>query len=157
MNITLERYDIGPEDVIGNFYINGVLQCKTLEDQYREIKVKGDTCIPEGTYEVKLLTSGHHNYEYASGQYGKIIKEMHKGMLWLQNVPNFQGILIHIGNTDKDTEGCILVGQTVVKGVPPRRALQQSTLAYERIYSLIVKAFERKEKVTITIKKKLVA
>jgi hypothetical protein len=152
MNILLERYDSGAEDTLGNLYINGVLQCKTLEDQYRAVKVKGDTRIPEGTYEIKLRKEGTHHLEYSQNlKY----KDIHKGMLWLQNVPGFQYILIHVGNSDKDTEGCILVGTVVVYGdKPPRRKLLNSALAYRRIYPPIAAAIEKGEKVTITIKTK---
>lgn len=151
MEIKLERYDIGAEDTLGNLYINGVLQCKTLEDQPRAVKVKGDTCIPEGTYEIKLRKEGTHHLSYTKDVR---FSDIHKGMLWLQDVPNFQYILIHVGNTDKDTEGCILVGLTAAPGVTPRRRLIDSTAAYRRIYPPIAKALLAGEKVTITIKKK---
>jgi hypothetical protein len=152
MKILLERYDHGLEDTIGNLYINGVLQCKTLEDQYRAVKVKGDTRIPEGTYEIKLRREGTHHLKYLQDAR---FKAMHRGMLHVQGVPNFQYILIHVGNTDKDTEGCILVGNIVVAGDrPPRRKLLNSTAAYQRIYPLIATTLEAGEKVNIQITSK---
>lgn len=151
MNILLERYDSGPEDTLGNFYINGVLQCKTLEDQYREVKVMGDTSIPEGTYEIKLRKEGTHHLKYSKDVR---FSDIHKGMLHLQDVPNFKYILIHVGNTDKDTMGCILVGLTAAPGIAPRRRLVDSTAAYRRIYPPIAQALIKGEKVTITIKNK---
>ena len=79
----------------------------TLEDEKRDEKVMSETRIPAGTYEVKLRTEGGHHNKYAS-RYGS----MHKGMLWLQDVPNFKWILIHCGNTDEHTAGCLLVGDS---------------------------------------------
>ena len=69
-------------------------------------------------------------------------------MLWLQNVPNFKDILIHIGNTEKDTSGCILIGKTVdeVKGT-----LGQSTVAYTELYKIVEAELSKGNKVFIEI------
>jgi hypothetical protein len=71
---------------------------------------------------------------------------MHKGMLWVRDVPGFEYILIHTGNTDEHTAGCLLVGNTSeVRGF-----IGDSTGAYKRIYPSIAKALEAGEEVTIT-------
>ena len=70
-------------------------------------------------------------------------------MLYLNNVPNYEYVLIHIGNTKKDSEGCILVG--LGKDVKAN-SITQSTDAYKLIYPIIAKALLNKEKVEITVK-----
>ena len=115
--------------------------CVTLEDGYREIKVPGETRIPAGTYVIKLRTvGGFHN------RYSLKFPDMHRGMLWLQDVPNFQYILIHIGNYPKDSRGFILVGNTYSTGY-----IGNSTQTYCQIYPPIAQHLIDGGKVTITI------
>jgi len=116
----------------------------TLEDERRDEKVMSETRIPAGTYEVKLRTEGGHHNKYAS-RYGS----MHKGMLWLQDVPNFKWILIHCGNTDEHTAGCLLVGDSQENNqIKENGFIGSSSNAYKRIYPSIAEAVEN-EKVTI--------
>tara|TARA_R110002049_G_scaffold277038_2_gene455343 strand:+ start:861 stop:1322 length:462 start_codon:yes stop_codon:yes gene_type:complete len=116
----------------------------TLEDERREEKVMSETRIPAGTYEVKLRTEGGHHNKYSS-RYGS----MHKGMLWLQDVPNFKWILIHCGNTDEHTAGCLLVGDSQENNqIKENGFIGSSSNAYKRIYPSIAEAVEN-EKVTI--------
>lgn len=115
--------------------------CYTLEDEYREVKVMHETRIPAGTYKITLRTEGGHHARY-SKKYG----DMHKGMLWVRDVPNFKWILIHTGNTDEHTSGCLLVGNTSdYKGF-----VGSSVVAYKRIYPVIAQALENGEDVEIT-------
>jgi hypothetical protein len=79
--------------------------CYTLEDEFRVKKVSGETRIPAGTYELKLRTVGPLNARYQLR-----FNDIHQGMIWLQDVPNFKWIYLHCGNDDDDTDGCILVG-----------------------------------------------
>src|SRR6056300_888421 len=79
----------------------------TLEDEYRKEKVAGETRIPAGTYKITLRTTGGFH-----GRYEKKYGAMHKGMLWVRDVPGFEYILIHTGNTDEHTSGCLLTGLT---------------------------------------------
>lgn len=141
MELTLDRYYKTNDFTVGRMSIDGVFECYTLEDEHREVKVMHETRIPSGRYEIKLRTFGGHHERYKKFAY-------HKGMLWLQDVPKFQHILIHIGNTDKDTSGCILVGRSVdlKKGF-----LSSSTIAYEAMYKKVLKGLEQ-GKVFITVK-----
>ncbi len=107
-----------------------VFKCFTLEDTYRPVKIKHETRIPAGVYNLALRTYGRVHTEYLK----KFGMDFHKGTIELKNVPNYEGILIHIGNTAKDTSGCILVGS----GITPERTLISSTLAYKKLYSEIV-------------------
>ena len=116
----------------------------TLEDERRKEKVMSETRIPAGTYEVKLRTEGGHHNKYAS-RYGS----MHKGMLWLQDVPNFKWILIHCGNTDEHTAGCLLVGDSQENNqIKENGFIGSSSNAYKRIYPSIAEAVENE---TVTI------
>ncbi len=153
MEITLERFFHGNEDTLGRFNINNQFKCYTLEDEHRDVfsgrKVYGETRIPEGRYKIIFLTSGKHHKQY-SERFGM---DFHKGMLLLQDVPKFEGILIHIGNTDTDTSGCILVGSDcIIKGKDKKNMVTGSTIAYKKIYPEIRDALVNNEEVWITIK-----
>ena len=120
--------------------------CYTLEDEHRDEKVMSETRVPKGTYKITLRTVGGFHSRYQS-KYG----EMHKGMLWVREVPNFEYILIHTGNTDEHTAGCLLVGNTQkINFGESDGFVGSSTAAYKRIYPPIAKALEEGEEVTIT-------
>ena len=78
----------------GDLYVDGKWQCFTLEDAVRAVKVPGETAIPAGTYRLTTVTS----------------PKFGPNTLHLQEVPGFTHVHIHAGNSEKDTEGCILVG-----------------------------------------------
>lgn len=121
--------------------------CYTLEDEFRplEQKVMGETRIPAGTYKITLRTVGGFHGRYKA-RYG----DMHKGMLWVRNVPGFEYILIHSGNTDEHTAGCLLVGDTQNENIKKSDGfIGSSRTAYERIYGPIAKALESGKSVTI--------
>lgn len=143
MEIEIIRYRHGKDFTSGLLLIDCTFECHTLEDEYRNKKVYGETRIPEGTYEIKFRKEGgfHNRYKNKFGRF-------HKGMLELQDVPNFQYILIHIGNTDEDTAGCILVGETS----DTNGFIGRSTEAYKKLYPKIAAKLEGGEKVFITIK-----
>ena len=141
MELLLERKWIKEEYAIGRLYINGILFCNTLEDKVRDInrngtfdcgefKISGHTAIPYGEYEVKVTYSPKFKRE----------------LPLLLNVPSFEGIRIHRGNTIKDTEGCILPGENKEKG-----KVLNSTKYEIELTKLIKEANNRKEKVTIKI------
>ena len=142
MNLTLYRLPSLPDSTLGGLAIDGNFSCFTLEDERREVKVKGETRIPAGTYEIKRRTEGKVNEKYA----GKFPE--HRGVLWLQNVPGFEWVYIHIGNTDDHTEGCILVGDAAMAN----GELGQSTQAYRRIYGQVLNAIQSGEPVYIEVR-----
>mgnify|MGYP000898351991 FL=1 len=96
MKLYLKRIHKTEHSTIGELYIDGKFQCYTLEDVEREVKIKNETAIPKGTYKIVITYSNRFK----------------KQLPLLLNVPNFEGIRIHSGNTNHDTEGCILIGQT---------------------------------------------
>ena len=107
MKLTVVRTQMGTDATNGILLVDGLFECYTLEDQYQAVKVMHETCIPEGTYDIKFRTVGGFHTKYLE-RYGN----SHKGMLHLQDVPNFTYILIHAGNTDESTSGCLIVGET---------------------------------------------
>lgn len=112
MEMKLARIYFAPTYTIGKLSLDGLPFCDTLEDANRdlnkdgkfdngEVKVMHETCIPFGRYEVIMTLSSRFN----------------EVMPLLLNVPGFDGIRMHSGNTDKDTSGCILVGTNTAKGM----------------------------------------
>lgn len=121
--------------------------CYTLEDEHRWGKVRHETRIPAGTYKIKLRTVGGFH-----GRYEKKYGNMHKGMLHVQDVPNFDYILIHTGNTDEHTSGCLLLGDTQYQNIDkkPDGFIGSSVDAYKRVYPSIAEALERGDDVEVT-------
>ena len=142
MNIRLQRIQKYNDHSEGLLYIDGQLICFTLEDEKRDVKVKLETRIPAGTYEITLSTFGGLHSKYAKSF------PNHKGMLWLRNVPGFEFIYIHVGNTDEDTAGCILVGLSLSIG---NNMISSSRLAYNLVYKRIIQAIEKQERVFIQV------
>lgn len=141
MELLLERKWCKSEYTIGRLYVNGEFYCNTLEDTVRDInkngtfdcgefKIKGHTAIPYGEYEVIV------NYS------PKFKRELPR----LLNVPHFEGILIHRGNTHKDSSGCVLVGENKKKGM-----VLNSTKYELELTRILKEATSRKEKITIKI------
>lgn len=139
---------------ISNLYIDGKWFCNCLEDADRELdnsmsedlirtlKKPSITAIPRGTYEITL--------DVVSPKYSKIqfYKDVCNGKVpRLKNVKGFDGILIHAGNNDKDSSGCLLVGQNKVKG-----QVVNSKETFKHLYYLLQDKKIKGEKITITIK-----
>ncbi len=143
MNITLKRISDNGESTIGLMSVDGI-KVFTIEDQAQAVKISGETRIPQGMYLIKLRKEGgRYNQNYYS-KYG----EDHKGMLWLQDVPNFTWVYIHPGNTDDDTEGCILPNMNAHIA---EHTGSESKTAYWKIYPLIAEAIESGEEVNLCI------
>ena len=133
--------------------IDGLWQQKkflayTLEDEQRDTKVFGETRIPNGVYKLGLRKVGGYH-----GRYTKRFPHIHIGMLHVLDVPGFEYILIHCGNTDEHTAGCLLVGDSQENNLITKDGfIGKSTQAYKRIYPRIAEAIECGEEVTITYK-----
>lgn len=141
MKLTLKRIALRPTYTIGRLYIDDVYFCDTIEDTVRDInkngkfdngekKVHSKTAIPYGTYEIKWTYSPRFK----------------KYTPQLMNVPSFEGIRIHAGNTSADTEGCLILGENKQVG-----KVLNSRATINKFYQIIKKACS-KEKVTIEIK-----
>ena len=149
MEIKVIRTQLGKDATNGLVFIDNLFECYSLEDQYQEVKVMHETCIPEGEYEIKLRTVGGFNDRYT-----KKYPTMHRGMLWLQDVPGFKWILIHQGNTDDSSSGCLVVGDTQQDlDVSKDGFVGSSANAYKRLYPKVSGAILKGEKVTIEYSK----
>lgn len=146
MKLTVLRYNSQDDFTQGLLFIDGKFECHTIEDEQRTVKVWGETAIPNGVYKVKLRTEGKFHEQYKVK-----FKDFHKGMLHVTNVLGFEFILIHIGNDDDDTAGCLLVGR-----VAQHDSILESTVAYTAMYKKVIAAFDRGEEVIIEYKNILV-
>lgn len=152
MKLRVDRYAADTEATLGRLYIDDAFECFTLEDQGREgAKVKGETRIPAGEYAVKLRAEGGWHDRESKRYDKKFGADWHKGMLHLQNVPGFEYILIHAGNTDEETMGCLLVGAATGVDRRGHHSLVSSRAAYEKLYPKVRKALLAGEPVTIKI------
>ncbi len=118
----------------------------TIEDEYRDEKIRGETRIPAGTYPVVLREEGGFSARYLK-KYGS---EFHRGMLWIKDVPGFEWILLHTGNDDSATMGCLIVGNTQESNiVKPKGWVGSSGSNYATTYPYIRDALLKGDKVTI--------
>lgn len=141
MELTLKRIARRDTYTIGRLYIDGQYFCDTLEDTDRGLKQSlpasvnkakkkaGATAIPTGRYRVTLLMQSprfkdRKQYQFCNGYLPRLI-----------NVPAFDGVLIHIGNTAKDTEGCILVGRNTKVG-----KVLESAATFRKLYERLTQA-----------------
>ena len=144
MDLKLERKYRNNNYCIDKLYINGKYFSDVLEDpdrgltdsmsleEIKKIKIKGNTCIPYGTYNIIITYSPRFK----------------KNLPLLNNVKGFDGIRIHSGNKPQDTEGCLLPGFNKVKG-----QVINSKVTTDKLIAQIQQAINKKEKVTITITK----
>jgi hypothetical protein len=118
----------------------------TLEDEQRDVKVWGETRIPAGTYKLTLRTEGGWHNKYLN-KFGA----MHKGMIWVQDVPGFEWILWHAGNTDENTAGCLLLGNTQTNNrIAKDGFIGNSVDAYKFVYPRVAAAIEADLDVEVT-------
>ena len=146
MKLTLTRYSDNKESTLGLLHVDNHFQCYVLEDEFRTNKIFGETRIPEGVYNLILREFGGHHERY------KEKYSFHIGMIQLENVPNFRDILIHIGNKDDDTAGCLLTGNTANNNKHEEGFIGQSRVAYERLYKKIAPKLKAGENIKIEIK-----
>ena len=152
MRLELYRFSSQNESTLGILYLvnNETNQkdflCFTLEDEKRSVKVYGETRIPKGTYQIEYRKEGgYHN------KYKKRFPSIHRGMLEIRDVPNFTHILLHCGNTDDDTDGCLLVGNVVSQNITKDGFLGQSTDCYKRIYPILADILDTQKQLSIKI------
>jgi hypothetical protein len=128
----LFRYYCDSNETLGLLYLNDKFIGYTLEDEKREVKLRGETRIPPGTYEIKfrkVLSPSTKKY-----------RERYPWFTWhleLQNVPNFRFIYIHPGKTEQATDGCILIGNAVNFEYSRNSNLGRVDDAYEGLYKTL--------------------
>lgn len=141
MQLTLKRKEFGKDYTISQLYINNSYFCDTCEDvdrglkstdtlsQIKKVKIPEKTAIPYGQYEITLTYSP---------RFRKILP-------LLNNVPGFEGVRIHTGNSHLDTEGCLLVGKNTGKGI-----VSNSRYWFNKLMPILTNT---KEKIFINITK----
>lgn len=146
MNVKLYRFSSRGDDTLGLISVDGVFVCFALEDEHRDVKVPGETRIPAGTYRVELQRAGRLHEKYAER-----FPDMHRGMLHVVDVPDFEGIMFHCGVDEGDTAGCPLVGDSVTQNVTGNGRLTNSGAAYRRFYPLVRRAIEAGDDVYLDV------
>lgn len=149
MKLEVLRYSSQSESTLGLLFdvtTKRTFLSYTLEDPHQKDKIKGVTRIPEGSYSLSLQKSG-----ILHGKYKDRFEDDHYGMVIINNVPNFSGVMIHCGNSSKDTSGCLLLGETANTNIHTPGFISRSSAAYQRSYPLIYKAIQEGPS-TLTIK-----
>lgn len=153
MNILVKRIAKKDQYTIGKFYIDGKYFCDTIEDKDRGInsnmpleiikkaKVANKTAIPTGVYD---LTVKIQSPKYLKSS--TFVTYCKAYMPRILNVPGFDGILIHTGNTAEDSSGCIILGYNKQVG-----KVLNSMDAFKKVYPVLKEASDKGEKITITI------
>lgn len=154
MEILIKRRYKGDSYTIGTMYIDGERFCDTLEDKDRGLdasmseaniasyKVYGKTAIPTGTYRIDVDTiSQKFKSRTWAKHYGGIVPR-------LVGVKGFSGVLIHPGNTQEDTLGCILVGENKIKG----QVINSQISWFKLMDMFLLPAKQRGEKITLEIR-----
>lgn len=136
MLIRVNRFTSDGDSTLSCLFIDGLFECFGLEDEFRWQKVDAETRIPAGRYKVQVRRWGGFHSRYADRFAG-----FHRGMLEIESVPNFTDILIHVGNWEHNTAGCLLVG-TGAYSEQGNMSLQASANAYERLYKKVIDAAE---------------
>lgn len=135
MKLELTRLFFQNNYTIGKLYVDGQYFCDTLEDKARDLsrekKIPGQTAIPAGVYEIVVNVSPRFKRKLPR----------------LLDVPGFEGILIHRGNTPEDTAGCILVGENKAKG-----KVINSTGYEVKLTEMIERTMQKNDKITISVK-----
>jgi len=123
-----------------------------LEDTFREQKIKGQTRIPDGTYDIGFRKEGRFYDAYIKSK-DEYIKEFVKryGVPHLQNVPNFEYILIHSGNKSEDTEGCLLTGNATLNNSYDKGLMTDSLEALNKLFRFFDFELSNNRKIQITI------
>lgn len=146
MNLELVRFGYGKDSTLGRLSVDGEFECFTLEDERREVKVYGETCIPEGRYEILLRTEAGKHERYLDR-----FPELHRGMLWLQDVPDFEFIYLHIGNKEDQTLGCPLTGTVPLIMPDGEFEVARSKDAYLALYRKVLPPLLIEERVFIHV------
>ena len=154
MKITVNRIAKRDTYTIGKLYIDDKYFCDTIEDKDRGLKqdmslaeikqkkVKHQTAIPAGTYDVTL--------NVVSPKYSQkpwYVQLCGAKMPRILNIPGYDGVLIHPGNTANDTSGCLIVGKNTVVG-----KVTESRVVFKQLYTKLKEAVSSGQKITITIK-----
>lgn len=145
MRIKINRYQKSNESLLGELSLDGTRTCLTLEWITRPDKLPGKTGIPVGRYRILPRREGTIYRLYTSR-----IEQDHP-IIWLQDVPEFRYVYIHIGNHLSDTEGCILVGSSSEIDADGNFVLRESFAAYSRLHRSVSIAWNNGDEVWLEV------
>jgi len=131
LNLLIQREPSDEHRTFGQLFIDGQYFCETLEDVVREVKIKGETAIPAGSYRITMENSPRFG----------------RNTITIKDVPGFTGVRIHAGNTEGDTEGCPLVGQ-----IRADASILKSKAALDELKPEIINALQAGEQVWLEIR-----
>ena len=146
MNLILEEMCSTKNSTASCLLIDNAPFCFVVEDGARDKKVKHETRIPAGKYQIKPRRAGSFFQRY-SKQFA------HKFVPHILDVPGFEWILIHIGNTIKNTSGCLVVNRFIGIGPDGNYMGTDSASVYKLLYSLMDKALEQGEEIWIEVRR----
>ncbi len=152
MNYILQRFSDNRDSTLGiliKVTATGkpLFQAYTLEDEFRSVKVMHETRIPAGKYEIVIQTQDTTKTEQYRAKYQWFSRH-----LMLKDVPNFIGVYIHIGNDDKDSSGCVLLGDNADNNVIGPGSVSNSTASFMRFYKELYPLLEKGEKAFLEIR-----
>ncbi|WP_257670709.1 DUF5675 family protein [Parapedobacter tibetensis] len=135
--IKMVRVAGGKNSTLSHLYIGSLFRCYLLEDSIRKEKIQGLTCIPEGEYRLSLNHWAGMNTKYAP-KYPKL----HRGMVEVTEIPNYQLVFFHIGNYHTQTAGCPLTG-SYWQLLDGDYQVIHSAAAYKYVYPLLVEEIQK--------------
>lgn len=147
MTLFVEEIGTTPHSTASQLFLDNRPFAFVVEDGYREQKVMGETRIPAGRYQVVQCQQGRFFAAYKN-RFG------HDFVPYLKNVPGFEGVLLHIGNTVNDTQGCLLICSGIKMDTDGSYLGVESTAAYRRLYSMLNLAYQRGEEVWLEISRR---
>lgn len=155
MNFLLQRFSDNRDSTIGLLFEKKedgrgpklVFQNYILEDEYRDVKVSGETRIPAGFYELKIvetITPLTDKYQKKYPWFKKHIE--------VTNIKNFKCVYCHIGNVDEDTDACLLFGDNADNNMIGPGSVSNSTASFKRWYERVYEYLENKGKAFIEVR-----
>ncbi len=155
MDFILQRLNDNRKSTVGALFkkiVSGIdekliLQAWTIEDEYRDVKVMGETRIPAGFYKLGIRQDDTPKTIQYRTKYTWFKKHIE-----VLNVKGFTGVYIHIGNSDADTDGCLLLGDSVDNNTISEGGVTNSTVSFKRFYEAVYDELEGGAIVTLTIR-----
>lgn len=167
--IRVELFAKKADCTFSKVYVRDKFFCYSIEDEIRDKKVHGETAIPEGVYKLALRQSPKFSSKFLSDSVGnlyekdvlphsELIGKKEHDLIWVKDVPNFNFILIHWGNFDTDTEGCLIVGDRIGTTFNTKKnkiddSVLNSKVCYKRFYKEVYKEILKGDKYIQYIRK----
>jgi hypothetical protein len=146
--IIVDRFPSERDWTLSEFFIDGIRRGVGVEDENRDVKVKGETRVDSGIYELDLRHSPKFSHSYYADDEGYLnktktdrFKNEHQ-MIWVKGTPRHEFILWHWGSTDDNTDGCYIVGSSFAT-FDKQKGVSGSRIKYTEIYPVIFQHIKR--------------